>query len=180
MWLQVIAKDRDGNNPLHHAISGQTKVHLEIMNMLIEQNNQLVVMANKLGDTSLHAAADGGDVEIMDRILQLNDEEDIGGGAVDIPNEKGATPLHYAARSGSADATFLLMSKGAPANCVDKKGQTPMHYACAKMQCEAVQILVEQGQGDPNKKDEAGATPLDIAKKKKDKKTILYLEMLTC
>jgi hypothetical protein len=43
-----------------------------------------------------------------------------------------------------------------------------------------VQILVEEGEADPTLKDEEGMTPLAIAKKKKDKKTILYLEMLTC
>jgi len=45
--------------------------------------------------------------------------------------------------------------------------------------CEAVQILVEEGQADPNAKDDEGMTPLAISKKKKDKKTILYLEMLS-
>ena len=83
-------------------------------------------------------------------------------------------------QGGHADSVFLLLSKGCLANSADTKGQSPMHYACSKSHCEVVQILVEEGQSDPHSKDEEGSTPLDVSKKKKDKKTILYLEMLTC
>ena len=168
--LQVVAKDKTGSNPMHHAISGQTESHLDIINMLNERNETLIVMNNKIGHNAVHAAAEGGMIEIMDRILVLNDKA--GEGKVNLQDKLGVSPLHLAAIGGHSDTIFLLLSKGAKANAVDQTGKSAMHWACSKSMCEAVQILTEQGEADANLKDKDGVTPLDIAKKKKDTKTI--------
>ena len=48
---------------------------------------------------------------------------------VNAPDSTGWTPLHFAARAGSAEAVQLLLDAGAQVNVPDNKGITPLHRA---------------------------------------------------
>lgn len=48
---------------------------------------------------------------------------------VNAADSEGWTPLHFAARSGSAEAVQLLLNAGAQVNVRDSKGITPLHRA---------------------------------------------------
>ena len=65
--------------------------------MLLERNKNIVNVADKDGNTPLHLAAEGGDVNIVDRICTLVEET---GEQAECTNNKGQTPLHFAARGG--------------------------------------------------------------------------------
>lgn len=63
------------------------------------------------------------------------------GAPTDLIDANGCTALHYAVTLGHADATYLLLDKGADPNRQDRKGRTPSHCGCAKGQFETVKIL---------------------------------------
>ena len=48
---------------------------------------------------------------------------------LDIPNEKGMTPLHYSCQNGNKEISNLLIDLGANLNWRDNKGNTCLHYA---------------------------------------------------
>jgi ankyrin repeat protein len=74
------------------------------------------------GETGLHSAAGGGQTEMVTYLLPLI-------GAVDVRDEFGGTPLHWAVRQHKIDVTRLLLEHGADPNAVDKHSQTPLHGA---------------------------------------------------
>jgi Ankyrin repeats (many copies) len=49
--------------------------------------------------------------------------------AVNMRDEEGKTPLHFAADRGLLDMTKLLISHGADLNAMDSEGQTPLMLA---------------------------------------------------
>ena len=71
------------------------------------------------GETGLHSAAGGGQTEMVSYLLPLI-------GAVDVRDEFGGTPLHWAVRQRQIDVTRLLLEHGADPNAVDKHSQTPL------------------------------------------------------
>lgn len=73
-------------------------------------------------ETSLHKAADDGDIAGVKRLL---DE----GVDVNVRDEGGATPLHVASFRGHHDVIKLLLAKGADIKAKDKDGDTPLSFA---------------------------------------------------
>ena len=84
----------------------------------------------------LHLAADKGQVEIVQLLLEA-------GSNVDAPSAEGSvTPLHLAASSGRVDAVRLLLDNGADPNARDTEMQsTPLGWARFWQQDEVVRLL---------------------------------------
>lgn len=66
-------------------------------------------------------------------------------GLAGIADEKGNTPLHYAAASGHTGIVQLLLEHDANINAIVKKGGTPINYAAEHGQVETVRALLERG-----------------------------------
>ena len=77
-------------------------------------------------------------------------------------DERGWTPLHYAAERGRADVARLLLDEGARVDAEDGEGLTPLHFAAEAGSPEAVKLLVERG-ADVSARDVHGRTPLRLA-----------------
>ncbi len=76
-------------------------------------------------------------------------------------------PLIYAARGDKGEnpeTAELLLEWGAPVNAVGRRGRSALHYAAAAGHIEVMRVLLAHG-ADPGLTDEAGATPLDLARK---------------
>lgn len=124
-----------------------------------------------IGTTPLLRAAKAGDVPVMKLLLAH-------GALVDLPTERGITPLMAAAGNGSAsldtrgrykteaqavEAVELLMAAGADVNARDRNGQTALHGAASWGWNEMVRTLVASGI-DLQARDASGRTAADIAR----------------
>ena len=76
----------------------------------------------KTPDSSIHDAAEKGNIEVVKQHLAAGTD-------VDAKTEQGLTPLHVAAIEGHKEILKLLIAKGADVNAKDKRGRTPLVYA---------------------------------------------------
>ncbi len=78
-------------------------------------------------------------------------------------DQRGLTPLHLAAASGSPDVVRLLIAKGASLKARTDDGNTPLHEAAHTLS-PSVAVLLAVG-ADPNAKNRAGDLPIHLALK---------------
>ena len=104
----------------------------------------------------IHAAAASGDAAKLRRLLAGSPRL---ARAVDCV---GRTPLHYAARSGGAEAAQALLASGADVSSRDAAGWTPLHVAAAAGQKEVAELLISKA-AEVDARDVRGHTPLHLA-----------------
>ena len=61
----------------------------------------------------------------------------------DAPNEQGETSLHMSTSSDNAEATKMLLERGADPDVQNSAGQTPLHEACVRNDVEQATELLE-------------------------------------
>ncbi|MFH1537311.1 MAG: ankyrin repeat domain-containing protein [bacterium] len=145
------AKSLDGNTPLHIAVklfgcenakvlleagasvdlmNGEGKTPLQIadsneLRSILINHNADVFVRDDSDRTLLHRAAEEADLEFARMLVEK-------GVDVDVKDERGLTPLHYASRgrrkSHMQTAKFLI-SAGASIGAMDINNKTPLHYA---------------------------------------------------
>jgi len=93
---------------------------------------------------------------------------------VNHQNNKGDTPLHYAAYFGDHSLCQMLIDSNASINIPNKKGITPLMYGAYKGSLEVVKLLALK-QGDLNNPDKLGNTSLFYAVSSKKLKVLNYL-----
>jgi ankyrin repeat protein len=74
-------------------------------------------------------------------------------------DERGRTPLHYAAAHGHHEVCTALADAGADVNAQDEDGETPLHYAIRRDQAAAAEFLLARD-ADTELRNEYGRTPL--------------------
>ena len=97
-----------------------------------------------------------------------------GGADVNVKDNEGCTPLHWAAKSGDSESCRLLIDAGADVNDPDKSGLTPLHVAGVNRRHEICKLLIDAG-ADVNTTDNFGLTPLHVAAKNKHYETCKVL-----
>jgi ankyrin repeat protein len=105
------------------------------------------------------AAAQAGDAPRLRRMLSRSTrhvETDGAGGST------GYTPLHYAARSGSAECVALLLQHGARVDAQTAGGATPLHRAAHQGHTQVCAMLLDAG-ASALIADDGGETPLHKA-----------------
>lgn len=105
------------------------------------------------------AAAQVGDAPRLREMLSRSArhvEADGAGGAT------GYTPLHYAARSGSAECVALLLQHGARVDAQTAGGATPLHRAAHQGHTQVCAMLLDAG-ASALIADDGGETPLHKA-----------------
>lgn len=88
-WIDSSDEDNNMQTPLHIA---SEKGNMEIVSTLVEHNAKLRHMRS--GATPIHLAVQKGNIEMVKKLLSAYDDH----GTVNIADNKGATPFHYAAR----------------------------------------------------------------------------------
>jgi ankyrin repeat protein len=108
-----------------------------------------------LGD-AIHDAARDGNLATVQTLLKDNPA------LVSAKDLKGATPLHWAARSGHKDVAQLLVSDSADVNAKDGDGDAPLHWAVREDHKDVAEFLLAN-KADVNAQNYNGWTPLAMA-----------------
>ncbi|KAJ3994917.1 ankyrin repeat-containing domain protein [Lentinula boryana] len=124
-----------------------------LLRTLVSENPSLVNVADADERTPLHWAASSGDLDIARYLIDQKAEVDkvdgsveelVGAGAdVNRKNDKGLTPLHYAASKSRINIGKLLISRGADINAKDKANQTPLHRAATTGSVGFIRLLLD-------------------------------------
>ncbi|PIK46768.1 proteasome (prosome, macropain) 26S subunit, non-ATPase, 10 [Apostichopus japonicus] len=93
----------------------------------LQDEKTLLTKTDQSQRMALHWAASGGQVEVVNYLLQQ-------GAPLDVGDDMNWTPLHIASSVGQVDIVSALVEKGATVNAVNQTGQTPLHYAAFQKQ----------------------------------------------
>ena len=93
--------------------------------------------------TALHTASAGGELKIVNAILEA-------GANIHAKDSYGATPLHWAAESGHVKVVKALLEAGSDIDARDNYGYTALYWAKREGRSAIEQVLVEAG-ADPTK-----------------------------
>lgn len=122
------------------------------------------------GKTLLHAAVENGNSELI--ILYLISK----GADVNIRDNEGRSPLHYAANNGMNAICEELINSGAEVNAKDMNGSTALHLAALQKESKVVMSLLKGGAKDS--RNNSNMMALDIAAEKGDEYSVNYLVKL--
>ncbi len=120
------------------------------------------------GKTPLHKAAIQGHTRAVKLLLER-------GAAIDARDNDGWTPLHRAVFHQHYEIATVLLVKGADVNARDNSGKTALHRLAYRGNRKIAEQLILYG-ADTNAKDNGGFTPLTLARDKRQRDMVLFLE----
>ena len=114
---------------------------------------------DRKGRSALHYAALEGHAERVRELIKA-------GADVTHPDHRGMTPLHFAAQEQHAEVAKALLDAGAPVDTNDEHGNTPLWKAVFSCRGEGQLITLLRAAGaDPNRANQHGTSPLDLARR---------------
>jgi ankyrin repeat protein len=116
----------------------------------------VLLAGSSIHAAEIHTAVEAEDMAKLEQILAGNPD------LVNMQDNVGVTPLHYAAGLNNTNLVEYLISKGANVKAASKQGWTPLHWAAHMNAAEVVAQLVAKG-ADPEAKAIDGKTPLQVA-----------------
>ncbi|KAI8876736.1 ankyrin [Backusella circina FSU 941] len=147
---------------IHPLVLAAKLSYMSGVKMLIERGGAHVLESRgPLGESVLHAAVQSDSDEMVAYLLRISQRK-----LLEITDNAGATPLHYASISGRTRLIELFI-KGWDAQCDprDSKGETPLHYAVRHRKSKVIMKLVGDLGADPNPYVfKQVPTPLELAK----------------
>ncbi|XP_069600030.1 uncharacterized protein [Ranitomeya imitator] len=192
--------DEKGHTPVHWAALAGS---VELMGLFVDCKGPVDLPSqSETGQHPIHWAAVNGYICVVDLLVKAGvsiDVEDqkgctplitaaqyghtalccylIGKGAkVYVCDLEGDTALHWAAFKGHCELTHLLIYSGSNPRTTDNFGQTPLHLAVLSGKLPTVQLLCEQDGVDLESEDNNRNTPLRLAKARKSKQIISFLQ----
>eukprot|EP00005_Dracoamoeba_jomungandri_P002814 CAMPEP_0174250894 /NCGR_PEP_ID=MMETSP0439-20130205/911_1 /TAXON_ID=0 /ORGANISM="Stereomyxa ramosa, Strain Chinc5" /LENGTH=273 /DNA_ID=CAMNT_0015331075 /DNA_START=22 /DNA_END=840 /DNA_ORIENTATION=+ len=104
-------------------------------------------------EINIFSYAKEGDLEKVRELLESGED-------VNVVDEDGSSPLHWAALFDQIKVMSYLLERGAEIDLANlKEGQTPLHWACIGKSTKAVMKLIHAG-ADPCKQDRRGYNSL--------------------
>ena len=173
---QATSKDKDGQEPLHHAARGG---NADIFSLLVSQNAKIDAR-NPFGWAPIHIATAYGHIKIVEQCLErgVSIEEKLGTSSINKSQTHttvesgywaearwpypGSRPLHLSLEYGRDDMTRFLVEKGATTDATCSEGWTPIHYAAFYGSAASVELLLEK-HAYPHATTDQGRTPLQLA-----------------
>lgn len=162
----VHATDNAGQTALHWAA---VRGSIAAADVLL-QNGARVEAADINGYRAVHVAAQYGQTAFVNHIVAKYHAD------LNVPDNDGRSPLHWAAYKGFGDTIRLLLFRDAFQGRQDKDGCTPLHWAALRGNAEACTLLVHAGTKEElTVKDNAGLTPAELASDKGHRQIALIL-----
>lgn len=159
------AMDRDLRTPLHHAIAAR-----KVSSTTVLCDNEADVRAADVQHrTALHMLAERSGNTVPTDIALMQLLTTWGANCTEL-DMRGFSPLHSAARAGSAPAVRALLEGGAKVNhrvgeeSDEFRGATALHIACSTggaVGADVISALLQHG-ANPNAPDPGGSTPLQL------------------
>ncbi|XP_030407447.1 inversin isoform X2 [Gopherus evgoodei] len=160
----TIPSDSQGATPLHYAAQSNFAETVEVFlkHPSVKDDSDLE------GRTSFMWAAGKGSDDVIRTMLNLKLNIDInmadkyagtGGARVDLVDQDGHSPLHWAALGGNADVCQILIENKINPNMQDYAGRTPLQCAAYGGYINCMVVLLENN-ADPNIQDKEGRTAL--------------------
>uniref|UniRef100_A0A8B9TAX1 Transient receptor potential cation channel subfamily A member 1 n=1 Tax=Anas platyrhynchos TaxID=8839 RepID=A0A8B9TAX1_ANAPL len=122
----------------------------------IKKNRSGLTKVDELNATPLHHAAEGGQIELMQLIIDDSSCE-----VLNVMDSSGNTPLHWATKKNQVESVSLLLSRGANPNILNSNMMAPLHMAVQSLHNEIVKVSLNST--DVNLEGEAGNTPIIVA-----------------
>ncbi|XP_046563593.1 putative ankyrin repeat protein RF_0381 [Haliotis rubra] len=151
--VDVNCRGQHGRTPVMVAALGG---HRRMMTSLLNEGANLACVDDD-GNTMLHVACCGGDVETVKYVLSR------GSTHVDSRNRNGWTALMCAAWVGQRGAFDVLVNAGCDVSLVDANRNTILHLACLGGNVDIVKYVLVEIRDDVNCRGQYGWTPVMIA-----------------
>lgn len=129
----------------------------KIVNILIENNADVKAKDSIDGGMSIHLASANGRNDVIASLLKKDPT------LINLKDDKGNTPLHWAAMKDKTETIKLLIANGADIEAVDVDNWTALHYASAFASLDSVNALLESG-ANKEAKTKDDSTPAYYAK----------------
>ncbi|KAK5837507.1 hypothetical protein PVK06_013317 [Gossypium arboreum] len=145
LLIKSCAKARDGD--LEKLEMGQVNAVREMLRITDQESN-----------TALHVAAQYGDVEMVEGLLELEDPD-----FQYSANKNQETPLYLAAKRGDTGVLSILLDKSKSTGHGGPHGRTVLHAAAKARNAEATRIILEKKGNLIKETNEDGHTPVHYA-----------------
>lgn len=143
----------DGYGLLYLAAKNQSAEALRIL--LLQPGIDVNQVHGPHAETALHAAADAGDFDAVEVLVE-------NGSDVNVEDDAGHTPLVNSLFAKSIECTRLLIKSGARMDVQINQGYTLLHIAVMKDSPEAIEELLKNG-AEIDKVNARGLSPLALA-----------------
>ena len=134
---------------------------------MLDSNPALAHTENSLGKQPLHYAVNYKQSDVLEPLLKA-------GANVNAADNTGMTALHVAAMMGRKECLWLL-AHGADLSLQDIFGDRPSHTAALFGQTKALGALFKAGD-TLTEKNNAGLTPLDLAREHRQDAAVEYIQ----
>ena len=115
-----------------------------------------LAVAASIHAAEIHEAVRAGDPARVRAVIEKDP------GQINIKDENGRTPLHWAARGANNEVLAYLVEKGADLNVLDNSGTAPLHSLASRGNADGVRIVLAKG-ADINIKASNKSAPLHFA-----------------
>ncbi len=112
--------------------------HADVVALLLERGSDIHIR-NKGGLTALHAAAYGGNLDVVELLVAK------GAAINDAENFYKMSPLHAAAEEGHAEVVAFLLANKADIEATERNGYTPLTQAGWREHWDAASLLMKAG-----------------------------------
>ena len=152
----INSQNSQGFAAIHFAVE-QGNIHI-VKELLNNKVNYELITTNR-GLNCMHIAAKENKVNMLmyfKEVLKFS---------IEVLDEEGSTPLHWASYSKSLDTATCLLHWNCLVNERDKQGSTPLHFAVENNNIPLIRLLLQYN-ANTFIKNHSGKTPFSLAKEK--------------
>jgi len=166
-WL--ISFEKDINKPRPPCLSNSNMPSETLLHRHLEQDGLVEFLLENGADPNCrnHAGHTPAHYMFNDQIREGQNDRTFqllvkAGANLDLPDNQGKTPLHWAVSNGNLRYIRTLLNGGANANILDNLGRTPLHYAITRERADIAQYLLTRG-ADPGVTSPKSVSALEAA-----------------